>query len=290
VVALVISGVPRAALDRVSGLLFGAGALGLQEDWLPGQAPAPRQPWDQGPAAPEPDRILVRVWFEQPDRAALEALVGSFGDLRWEDVEDRDWDAEWRAGFGPVQVTDGWVIAPPWDAPPGALLIEPGQGFGTGLHPSTRMALRLMLPVADPSRGGVQPRHHPLRTALDVGCGSGVLALACARLGLEARGIDVEETAIRDARHNAELNGLTAVFGTEPLDELRGTWDLVLANLHAELLIALRDALVARAGRVLVMAGILADREAAVRAAYEGALTATATEREEEWVAIRWER
>lgn len=276
-VALVVSGVPRAAVDRVSGLLFGAGAAGLQEDWLPGEAPRPRQPWDQGPADPEPDRVVLRAWFDARDEA-IEALVAAWGSTRWEEVEDRDWDAEWRKSFGPVPVADGWVIAPPWDAPPGALIIEPGQGFGTGLHPSTRMALRLMLAVDPPG------------TALDVGCGSGVLALAAARRGFRATGIDVEASAVRDADHNAALNGLTASFSTTPLADVPGVWDLVLANLHAELLVDLRDALVARTGRALVTAGVLADRADRVRAALSPALVEVASEQDEEWVAMRWVR
>lgn len=279
-IALVIAGVRRSRVDTVSAALFAAGAHGVQEDWLPGEAPPPRQPWDTGPPAPEPERVLLRAWFDAGvDRGAVQRLVRGEGAARWEEVEERDWEAEWRAGFGPVEVAPGWVIAPPWDAPPGALIVEPGQGFGTGLHPSTRMALRGML--ATGVRAG---------RALDVGTGSGVLAIAAARLGLTATGIDVEEGAVRDAERNAERNGVRCDFSTTPLAELRGTWDLVLANLHAELLIDLREALVARTGQSLVMAGILTDRLDGVLAAYDGALALAETEREEDWVALRWQR
>jgi ribosomal protein L11 methyltransferase len=278
-VAVVVTGVSRDAVERVSATLFALGAAGLQEDWLPGEAPPPRQPWDTGPPAPAPDRVVLRAWIDGPDVAAIEAAVAGSGSVAWEEVEDRDWDAEWRAGFGPIEVAPGWVLAPPWDAPPGALIVEPGQGFGTGLHPSTRMALRGLL--ATGCTAG---------TALDIGCGSGVLAIAAARLGLRATGIDVEAGAVRDAERNAALNGVSCAFSTTTLEDVPGTFDVVLANLHAELLVALRDPIVGRTGEALVMAGILADRADGVVAAYAPRLRLVGTEREDEWVALRWAR
>ncbi|MEQ1566909.1 MAG: 50S ribosomal protein L11 methyltransferase [Myxococcota bacterium] len=279
-IELVVSGVDQRWVEALSEKLFAAGAAGLQEDWLPGEAPAPRQPWDTDPAPPEPTHRVIRAWFDAPDRAAIERKVRRYGAVSWAEVEQRDWEAEFRAGFAPIHVTDGWVIAPPWDAPPGALVIEPGQGFGTGLHPSTRMALRLLLGAA-PAAGG---------TALDVGCGSGVLALAAARLGLDAYGIDVEASAVRDAERNAALNHLVARFDATPLEQVPGRFDVVLANLHAELLLSLRAPLLDHTGLWLVQAGILADREAAVREAYAPALTLAGREVEGEWVALAWRR
>ncbi|MEQ1505454.1 MAG: 50S ribosomal protein L11 methyltransferase [Myxococcota bacterium] len=289
-VELALAGLPRIHLATASERLFAAGATGLQEDWLPGEAPAPRQPWDVGPAPPEPDRLVLRAWFDDPDRVAIERAVRTFGaTATWVDVVDTDWDAVWRAQFHPSEVGPGLIVAPPWDAPPGALVIEPGQGFGTGAHPTTLQALRALLALA----GG-----H--RTALDVGCGSGILALAAARLGLDAVGIDVEPAAIRDADRNAAANGLIAAFSTTRIDEVvpldrsglvPGRFDLVLANLHAELVIALADQLDRVTGQTLILAGILADREAQVRAALDPrSLTLVHRDQDGEWVALGYRR
>lgn len=277
---LCVTGVARARFDELCGRLFAAGALGLSEDWMPGAAPPPRQPWDPPGVDLEPDPLVVRAWFTGADEPEIDAWASRYGGVAWEDVEERDWEAEARAAFAPIEVAPGWVVAPPWDAPPGALIIEPGSGFGTGQHASTRTALRLLIRVGVP-----QPA-----TALDVGCGSGVLALAAARMGLAAHGIDVEAGAIRDAARNAELNGLRATFSLEPLAEIRKTFGVVLANLHAELLVTLAPDLVRRTEHALLLAGILADREEAVRAAFAPALRCVDRETEEEWVASTWVR
>ena len=262
---LALVGLPRSRLDEASARLFAEGTLGLQEDWLPGTAPPVRQPWDADPPksargepnAPDPhtpDRIVLRAWFDDPDRASIEAVVADLGaEVVWGALDDRDWEAERRARFAPVHIGPDLIVAPPWDAPPGALIIDPGQGFGTGHHPSTVQALRALSAWA--------PGH---RTALDVGTGSGVLAIAAARRGIEVEGIDVEEAAVRDAEKNAALNGVTAQFSTTPIEQLSGARDLVLANLHAELLVDLAAALDRLTGRTLIVAGILADRERAV--------------------------
>lgn len=270
----------RHRVERVSGALFALGATGVQEDWMPGEAPPPRQPWDDGPPAREPDRCLLIAWFEDPDRAAIEAALRPLaGPVRpaWSTVEEVDWDEAWKARFPPIVVSPRLTVAPPWDAPPGALVIDPGQGFGTGQHPTTRQALAALDALLAPGHGA--------RTALDVGCGSGILALAAARLGLSVRGIDVEEAAVREAAANAARNGLAARFDTTPVAAIDAPADLVLANLHAELVRALGPDLVRLTGRWLVVAGILEEREVVVHEALAG-LTPIARACEEGWVCL----
>ncbi len=272
-------GVPRSSVEDVSARLFALGAAGLQEDWMPGAAPPPLQPWDDG-VPPDPDPVLLRAWFEAPARATIAASLADLDlPLAWEEVEDRDWNESWKAGIGPIAISDTLTIAPPWDAPDGALLIEVGQGFGTGQHPTTLQALRAVEALA-PGLG----------TALDVGCGSGILALAAARHGLEVEGVDVEAPAIDEARANAERNGLCASFSTRPVHELRGARDLVLANLHAELVERLAPHLVRLCGRWLVVAGILVDREARARAALDPHLELADRVVDGEWVSLRYRR
>lgn len=279
-VALELPGLPRTQLKAVSERLFALGASGLQEDDLPGQAPPPRQPWDKGPRPKPPPALLLRAWFEEPDRPAIEAALADLGlPLRWEDVEEVDWEARWRESFKPLRISDRLTVAPPWDAPAGAVLIEPGQGFGSGEHPTTQQALHALDALAD-----------GCETALDVGSGSGILALAAAHLGLQVRGVDVEESAVRDAQANAARNGLEVPFSTTPVARLTDPADLVLANLHAELIVALAADLVRLTGRWLVLAGILEDRERLVRERLDPELTLAHREQDGEWVSLRYRR
>jgi ribosomal protein L11 methyltransferase len=282
---LIVSGVPRARLDAVSDALFAAGAAGAQESAPPGTAVALRQPWDDGPEPPPPDPVDLRAWFEDPDEGEVERAVAaalSSPTLAWSDVPDTDWEAEARAAFPPVRISDRLVVAAPWDAPPGALLVEPGEGFGTGHHETTRQALVALdaLVAADPE----------VRDALDVGCGSGVLALAAARLGLAARGVDVDPAAVADAHRNAALNGLEAAFSTTPVDRLDAPADVVLANLFAEVLVALAPDLLRLTRRHLVLAGILAEREPKVRAAFDPVLGPPERVQDGPWVGLHYRR
>lgn len=279
--ALRLPALGRQRVASVSAALFRLGALGVQEDWLPGEAPPPPQPWDEGPPPTEPARVVLIAWFDDPDRAAIERIVRPLcGPVvpEWSRTEEVDWEAAWRAGFPPIVVSPRLTIAPPWDAPPGSIVVEPGQGFGTGQHATTRQALAALDGLATPDAG--------LRTALDVGCGSGILALAAARLGLRAHGIDVEEPALREAAQNAARNGLseTATFSDTPVAQVPDAADVVLANLHAELVARLADDLIRLTGRYLVVAGVLADREPLVDAALAHRLTPRGRWVEEGWV------
>lgn len=263
----------------VSAALFAMGSLGTQEDWMPGTAPAPRQPWDTAPPPPPPARILLRAWFDdRPEAAVSEGLAHwaeHFGSLAWSEEPEVDWEAESRAAFPPIQV--GTLrIAPPWHAEPDDLVIEPGSGFGTGDHPTTRQALLLFQQIeAEPT------------IALDVGCGSGILALAAAREGWAVHGTDIDEAALDNARKNAEANGLVATFDTRQPHELEPA-PLVFANLHAELLVRFADDLARLAERHLVVAGILAEKEPMVR----DALKLPVAERlaDGDWVALLYAR
>ena len=276
---LALVGLRRSLLPPTSKRLFAAGAAGLQEDHLPGQAPAPQQPWDTGPPPKPTLRMVVRAWFEDADQ---DAITASLTDLEatvvWSPVDEVDWETQWRVHFKPIRISDRLTIAPPWDAPEGALVIEPGQGFGTGAHPTTRMALAEVDRLSD-----------GLQTTIDVGCGSGILAIAAARLGLQAVGIDVEEPAIRDAIANADTNGVVCDFSTTMASDLPGAAELVLGNLHAELIVMLADDLIRLTGNYLVLAGILAEREHKVRTVMDPALALVQRVQDGEWVGLTYQ-
>lgn len=280
--------VPRGLSDHAQALLFALGAGVTEEAYRPGEAPPPRQPWDRGARAPEPARRLVKGWVEDPDAPAIEAelrerLGADVGPVTFTVVPDVDWEAASRDGFPPVVVSDRLVVVAPWDAdtfaPDVRVVIDPGQGFGTGRHETTRQALQALLRWGSP--GGA---------ALDVGCGSGVLAIAAARIGMTAVGLDDDPVAVRDAEANAARNGLDVAFHVGAADRITGTWDLVLANLFAEVLVEAAPALVAATRGKLVLAGILDDREAAVRAAFDPALALVDRAVDGEWVALVYGR
>jgi ribosomal protein L11 methyltransferase len=281
---LLIGPLSRRLAPRASAELFALGTAGVQEEPAPGQAHPPRQPWDTGPAPPPPTDVVVRAWFEDPDEAAIAARVAAMlppgTSLVWEDVVDVDWETSWRANFPSIVISERLTVAPPWEASPGAVVIDPGQGFGTGQHETTRAALvRLDALIAE---GG-------LHTALDVGCGSGVLALCAARLGLRAWGVDIDPIAVREARRNAADNGLDAQFDTTPIHRLTEPADLVLANLFAEVLAAVGPDLCRLTRKHLVLAGILVDREQVVREVFDPRMGPPHREQDGEWVCLHYQ-
>lgn len=277
---------PADALEAIAAVLFELGTAGIQEEDL--VARPPRQTWDTDVVSDEPSTLLVHAWFEDADRAriqgvlraALEAVPGA-GSPSWHDVAPVRWEESWKESFVPLVVSERLVIAPPWNAPPGSVVVEPGQGFGTGQHPSTRACLAAIDALARDARLG---------TVLDVGCGSGILALAAAHLGLTARGIDTEENAVLEARANAARNGLAVSFDSTPLERVVEGADVVLANLHAEVLVQVAPDLIRLTRHWLVIGGVLLDREHRVRAALEPALTLAGREDDGRWVSLRYEK
>jgi ribosomal protein L11 methyltransferase len=237
-----------------------------------------------------------RVFFTSPaerDRAAT-ALRADFPDASIEsiDVPDENWAARSQASLRAVRVGN-IVIAPPWDVPAGpknrtrpteatndlVIVIQPSMGFGTGHHATTRLCI-----------DALQRMKVAGRTVLDVGTGSGVLAIAASFLGASRSvGIDDDADAITAARENLELN--PEAEATLLVADLRaadvGSADIVIANLTGGLLIAAAPALqefVARDGS-LVLSGLMAVEEQDVLAAFP---TWTVEERseEDEWICL----
>jgi ribosomal protein L11 methyltransferase len=242
---------------------------------------------DFGPTAVEEREALVRVFFPTADdRDRARAAVASRFDVTSVDVDDEDWARRSQENLQPVTV-GRIIVAPPW-APeaccpePSAIrvVILPSMGFGTGHHVTTRLCLAALqaTDVAD-------------REMLDVGTGSGVLAIAADLLGAaSALGIDSDEDAVQSARENLELN-LGAVhtrFETVDLaSRALPPSDVITANLTGALLVRSADALLAavRPGGTLILSGIQGHERDEVRAAFEGA--AVSWEREEDgWVGL----
>lgn len=234
---------------------------------------------------------------EQAAADAAEALghlqafgLRPIGELRTRLVHEADWAEAWKEHFPVLRVGRRIVIRPTWrEHVPAAddvvLDLDPGMAFGTGLHPTTRLCLAAVEAAAD--RGLLAGTR-----VLDVGCGSGILAIAAAKLGAAAvLGVDTDPIAIEATVANAARNRLAgriaARAGSLPSGE--PGFDAVLANLIASVLVALapaiRDEL--RPGGIVLASGIFEDREDEVRAAFAAVdLEVTSRTVEGEWVAL----
>jgi ribosomal protein L11 methyltransferase len=212
------------------------------------------------------------------------------GELTTRLVHEADWAEAWKAHFPVLRVGRRLVIRPTWRrhrrSPDDVVLaLDPGMAFGTGLHPTTRLCLAGVESLAD--RGLLDGAR-----VLDVGCGSGILAIAAVKLGArDALGLDTDPIAVEATSANAARNRLArrinARQGSPPSGER--PFDIVLANLIASVLVdlsaVLRDEL--RSGGVLLASGIFVDREADVRESFSKAGLEVACRSEEgEWVAL----
>ena len=252
---------------------------------------------DYSPTAVEQSGSRLTIYFQ--DRSlrdrAREAIVraspASIASAR--EVDDEDWARRSQQSLQPITV-GRITVRPPWAAPPprssaGAvdIVIAPSMGFGTGHHVTTRLCLEALqqIPVAG-------------KSCLDVGTGSGVLALAAELLGARsALGIDVDPDAIQSAEENLALNtGVSSVsFETNDLRTLPDrrqpfAFDVVTANLTGALLVQSREILesVVRPGGHLVLSGVMNHEREDVQRAF-AALRLAWVREEQEWVGMRFE-
>jgi ribosomal protein L11 methyltransferase len=252
--------------ELAASFLWDAGATALEVR----DAEAKAMPGVRAPASGE--AILVAGFANSEDaegaQAALkEAFPGAR--LRLERLAEEDWSTAWRARIRSTRVGRLWV-GPPWETPPAdavSVHIEPKMAFGTGDHPTTALCLQsvdnyLLL--------------HPSASVLDVGTGTGVLALAARKLGASrVVGVDNDAVSVALARENAQANAVQGVeLSMATLSEVEGRFDLVLANILANTLVELARPLSAHVGDMLVLAGLLrAQREDVARAFVAEGLT-----------------
>ena len=177
--------------------------------------------------------------------------------------DEDEWRDVWKQYFKPLRVGKRLVVRPSWEAfdpKPDDVVIEldPGRAFGTGTHESTQLVMEALENLPAPAR------------FLDVGCGSGILSIAAARLWPNARGTanDVDPEAVACARENFERNHVTLEASTRRVGEIEGTFELVLANIQAEVLLVMVEPLAARAAGTLILSGLLGDQANDVAARY----------------------
>ncbi len=278
------------AAEPLSDALLEAGALSVAlEDADAGTV-------DETPLFGEPDHPSAELWRhsiavalleETADAAALLAdaarNAGIATPTGWtvETVAEQDWVRLTQAQFDPIPISTRLWIVPTWhEAPDGSainLKLDPGLAFGTGSHPTTRLCLRWL---DEHLAGGER--------VLDYGCGSGILAIAAARLGAaRVDGVDIDAQAVMSSRDNAALNGVAAWFGL-PDELIPSEYDIVVANILTNPLKGLAPLLtgrVRRGGR-LVLSGILAEQAEDVMAVYRPAFDFDPPVSDEGWVRL----
>ena len=199
-----------------------------------------------------------------------------------------DWRHRWKEHFKPVRIGQRLVIRPSWEPVKPlrdevVLTLDPGQAFGTGTHETTRLVLR---EIDRRVQGGER--------VLDVGCGSGILAIAALLLGAtSAHAIDVDPDAIRVTKENARRNHVHSSIRAECRDlaEIAERFDLLVANIEARVLIPMAEALPLRLkpGGVLVLSGILLEQVDEVRRAFSSIGRALVLV-DGQWAALTMER
>ncbi|MDQ6627406.1 MAG: 50S ribosomal protein L11 methyltransferase [Pseudomonadota bacterium] len=223
--------------------------------------------------------------------AAAQAMAGSPGEEVGIEsiaaVDDLDWVRRTQAQFGPSEIGPGFWIVPTWSPiPAGAsriIRLDPGLAFGTGTHPTTRMCLRWMVAAAGSAAA-------PWARVLDYGCGSGILAIAAAKLG--ASGVsaaDIDPVALATTRANAVANGVSVE--AVDVEAVCGRYELIVANILATPLKALAPVLVSQLGPAgkLVLAGILVAQADSLVAAYAPWLVLRVGAEDDGWVLMTGE-
>lgn len=232
------------------------------------------------------DAITITLYFEDNEEgrtrlSEAEKLLSGIEGVSFrtkETGDDSEWLYKWQEHFKPSKVGERIVVKPGWEdyeAADGELVIEmdPGMAFGSGLHETTSMCIKAL----EKDLGGAyDPSRYPIKV-LDVGTGTGILAMAAVLLGAdEALGIDIDDEAVRVSNENIVKNGLEGRISIRHgnlMDGINYDPDIIVANLMADLVVMLSPAAAAqlRPGGVYITSGILDIKEDIVKKAIEDA-------------------
>ena len=259
-----------AAHEAVEYALMEAGALGTETT-------------DHGVTAyfaETPNRERVRNELFEALRI-YDLPSSSVRDMNLRAVADRDWLEEWKQSWQPVEI-ERFIIAPPWSDLGDihdrfVIRIEPGMAFGTGTHETTRLCLDAI------------QKHFTGGSFLDVGTGTGILAIAAAKLYSQAHveACDTDETAIVIAHENADLNGVAIDFWAGSIDDSTASADLVVANLTADVITSIMPALVGVTCGKLILSGILETQIDMVQASlHQSGIDEFEITQDGEWIAL----
>ena len=291
------------AEDLISSMMMDAGIEGIEiEDKIPLSEKDKSQMFvDILPEGPADDGVAKISFYLEPDQDNVEMLaavqrgldeIRSWGvdvgaaTIEASQTEDKDWINNWKKYFKPIPVGNRLLVRPMWEDEYEAgdrvvLHLEPGLAFGTGTHETTRLCMELLEKYVKPGD-----------TMLDMGCGSGILSVAGLLLGAgSAVGVDIDALAVKTAVANAEINHVgdkfTGICGNLA-DKVTGTFDVVVANIVADVVILLtKDApRFMKPDTVYIMSGIIDTREDDVLACLADKFEIIDRKEEKGWVAL----
>ena len=249
---------------------------------------------DEALTSKDREKVIIHIYLS-PDQSPAEpiAYIGSRLEsceipfsITTSDVREEDWATAWKSYYHPIALSDKLAICPSWEEytpHPGQKVIrlDPGMAFGTGTHETTRLCLTLLekyLSVGD--------------SMLDVGCGSGILAI-CARLLGSGRtvGVDIDSVAVRVAKENAELNGCAEIeiLCGDLATDVTGPFDIICANIVADAILRLAKNLPAlmHQNSICIVSGIIDTRcQEVMQGLITAGLTPIQVEEQNGWAAI----
>ena len=289
--------VPSNLADLIANDLYAIGCLGVnvEERTLDTFI----QP---DPDAEVPADYQIKAYF--PQSSDTESLIRQLHELQqhypeWETVHPQqgmvaqeDWAEGWKQHFTATRFGSRLIIKPTWEEwtpvkDEVVINLDPGMAFGTGSHETTRLCLQAIAELFDHGTHG---------SLLDVGTGSGILAMAAARLGAApVLANDIDDEACQVARDNISQNDLESLINVtvEPLEALTGSFDIVIANILAEENVRLAAHLIARlaTGGTLLLSGILREKESFVRDGFRGlGLSEPTVTYDADWCCMRYQR
>jgi ribosomal protein L11 methyltransferase len=288
------------AAEAVAELLHRYGHQGVAIE----QEGIPQDQWDDGEALP-PQKLTIRAYIPDDNRASeaknkLEAALGHMNLMypmptpTYTSVKESDWAEAWKAHYHPVRIGKRLFIRPLWveaetSADDLVISLDPGMAFGTGTHPTTQLCLQALEDHVQP---GVK--------VLDLGCGSGILAIGAAKLGAgHILALDIDPIAVKATEDNAEqntvLDRITAQEGSlENIITSARRFDLIVVNILAKIIIAMCDQHLGdtvRPGGIALFSGIIQDQSDDVETALrKTGLEPFARRQDGDWVLIEAKR
>lgn len=222
------------------------------------------------PTAIEADFFDVEVYFTSPPpEAFLFELTRQFPEARYELTQQphKDWLEEWKKGFEPFEFVSPFWIIPSWrEVPPlvtHPLHIDPGMAFGTGTHETTQLAGQQILNLLNS-----RDNQDSCLTLIDIGCGTGVLAIMAKQMGLKhVEAMDIDPECRRVSKENAVRNNTEIVVTDELIADIHSEFDVVVANIIDGVLVQLRSDLmrITRTNGWLILSGILFENDEAFK-------------------------